>query len=99
MHAVRIHPNSVLRATGGCETIIPARVSAGAQAMGKSDTGFDYDRYRSLLAEADDEQKRLAFINLLVDEKARDKLAAHSLRTGLAGLRLNGNTKAAMPNR
>jgi hypothetical protein len=96
---VLVHPSGVLHATGGCETIMPARVSAGAQAMGKSDTGFDYDRYRSLLAEANDEQKRLAFINLLVDEKAREKLAAHSLRTGLAGLRLNGHTKADMPNR
>jgi hypothetical protein len=67
--------------------------------MGKSDTGFDYDRYRGLLAEANDEQKRLAFINLLVDEKARDKLAAHSLRTGLAGLRLNGYAKAEGPDR
>ena len=30
-----------------------------------------------MLADADDEQRRLAFIQLLVDEGAKDKLAAH----------------------
>lgn len=44
--------------------------------MGIPDPGFDYHRYRKLLAEAVDEPKRLALINLLVDERARDKLAA-----------------------
>jgi hypothetical protein len=48
------------------------------------DAGFDYDRYRKLLAEADDEPKRLAFINILIDEKARDQLARQSLRSTLA---------------
>jgi hypothetical protein len=51
---------------------------------GKSDQGFNYDRYRKLLAEADDEPKRLAFINILIDEKARDQLARQSLRSTLA---------------
>src|SRR5260370_31954952 len=50
------------------------------RAMNQSDAGFDFDRYRRLLAEADDEPKRLALINLLVDEKARDKLAGQALR-------------------
>jgi hypothetical protein len=36
---------------------------------------FDYDRYRNLIAAADNEKKRLALIDLLVAEKARDKLA------------------------
>jgi hypothetical protein len=59
------------------------------RAMSTSDDAeFDFDRYRRLLAEADDEQKRLAFINLLVDEKAKDKLAGQSLRGRLAELRL-----------
>jgi hypothetical protein len=40
------------------------------------------------LAEADDEPKRLAFINLLVDEKAKDKLAGQALRGRLAELGL-----------
>ena len=51
-------------------------------AMRKQDAGFDFDRYRKLLAEAVDEPKRLALINLLVDEKAKDSLAAQS-RLGL----------------
>ena len=44
--------------------------------MSNRDAGFDFHRYRKLLAEADDEPKRLALIDLLVDERARDKLAA-----------------------
>jgi hypothetical protein len=44
--------------------------------MRKQDAGYDYDRYRKLLAEAVDETKRLAFIDLLVDERARDRLEA-----------------------
>ena len=48
-----------------------------------SDSGFDYDRYRRLLAEANSEAKRLALINLLIEEKARDRLARHSLRSTL----------------
>jgi hypothetical protein len=51
--------------------------------MSKPDAGFDYDRYRKLLAEATDEPKRLALIDLLVDEKAQDSLALQSLRIRL----------------
>jgi hypothetical protein len=40
------------------------------------DSGFDYPRYRQLLAEAVDEPKRLALIKLLIDERARDRLVA-----------------------
>jgi len=47
-------------------------------AMREQDAGYDFERYRKLLAEAVDEQKRLAFINLLVDEKAKDSLAAQN---------------------
>jgi hypothetical protein len=36
----------------------------------------DHYRYRALLKAADDEPKRLALIQLLIDEAARDKLAA-----------------------
>jgi hypothetical protein len=42
--------------------------------MRKQDTTFDYDRYRKLLAEAVDEKKRLALIELLVEERAKDQL-------------------------
>ncbi|RXG90081.1 hypothetical protein [Bradyrhizobium zhanjiangense] len=44
--------------------------------MRKQDLGFDYHRYHSLLREADNEDKRLALIELLIEEKARDRLAA-----------------------
>ncbi len=56
--------------------------------MSNTDTGFDYERYRRLLAEADDERKRMAFIDLLIEEKARDRLAEQSLRSRLSGLGL-----------
>jgi hypothetical protein len=56
--------------------------------MAETDAGFDYDRYRKLLAAADNEPKRLAFINILIDEKAKDQLARQSLRSTLAGMGL-----------
>jgi hypothetical protein len=37
---------------------------------------FDYHRYRQLLAEAVDEKKRLAFIYVLIEERAKDRLEA-----------------------
>jgi hypothetical protein len=36
--------------------------------------GFDVDRYRKLLAEATDEKKRLALIELLIEEQAKERL-------------------------
>ena len=67
----------------------------GAEAaMTKPDAGFDYDRYRRLLAEATDESKRLALIDLLVDEKAKDSLALQSLRIRLADLGLTKSKEA-----
>jgi hypothetical protein len=63
--------------------------------MSKPDAGFDYDRYRKLLAEATDEPKRLAFIDLLVDEKAKDSLARQSLRVRLAELGLQSKPRRA----
>jgi hypothetical protein len=44
--------------------------------MRQQSPGFDYDRYKSLLAEAVDEPKRLALIQLLIEERAMDRLAA-----------------------
>lgn len=44
--------------------------------MRKQDLGFDYHRYHRLLTEADDDDKRMALIELLIEEKARDRLAA-----------------------
>ena len=44
--------------------------------MREQDAGFDYDRYRQLLADAVDENKRLTLIALLIEERAKDRLAA-----------------------
>lgn len=44
--------------------------------MRKQDIGFDFNRYRDLLAEAVDETKRLALIDLLIEERARERLEA-----------------------
>jgi len=63
--------------------------------MSTSDAGYNYDRYRRLLAEATNEQKRLAFINLLIEEKARDHLAEQQLHTRLSGLGLKAEAPAA----
>ncbi|MGA9091068.1 MAG: hypothetical protein WB420_18410 [Bradyrhizobium sp.] len=67
--------------------------------MSYSNAGYDYDRYRRLLAEADDEPKRLAFIHLLVEEKAKDRLAEQTLRARLSGLGLKSSSEAGEPNR
>ena len=67
--------------------------------MSYSNAGYNYDRYRRLLAEADDEPKRLAFINLLIEEKAKDRLAEQSLRARLSGLGLKSSPEAGEPNR
>jgi hypothetical protein len=56
--------------------------------MSKPDAEFDYERYRRLLAEATDETKRLALIDLLVNEKAKDSLTLQSLRDRVAELGL-----------
>jgi hypothetical protein len=66
--------------------------------MSKSDAGFDFDRYRKLLAEANDQPKQLEFINLLVEEKAKDRLAEQSLRARLTGLGLKTKPAARLPN-
>jgi len=44
--------------------------------MRMQDVGFDYHRYRQLLADAVDEDKRIALINILIEERAKDHLAA-----------------------
>jgi hypothetical protein len=44
--------------------------------MRKQDVGYDFSRYRKLLAEAGDDERRLALIDLLIEERARDRLGA-----------------------
>ena len=44
--------------------------------MSKQNAGFEFHRYRNLLAEAVDDTKRLALIDLLIEERARERLEA-----------------------
>jgi hypothetical protein len=46
--------------------------------MRRQEVGFDYHRYRQLLADAVDEDKRLALINILIEERAKERLAAQT---------------------
>ena len=46
--------------------------------MRNQDTGFDYHRYKQLLSEAVDEDKRLELINILIEEHAKERLAAQT---------------------
>jgi hypothetical protein len=50
----------------------------------KTAEDFDYLRYKQLLAEATDEPRRIALIELLVKESARDKLAAQRVKQQVA---------------
>ena len=68
--------------------------------MRKQDGEYDYHRYRQLLAEAGDERKRLALIALLIEEKARDRLAAErasdrAAMTAMTVARVLGNTSGS----
>lgn len=56
-----------------------------------SDAEFDFDRYKRLLAEATDEPKRLALIELLIEERARDRLVAQGLKQQVATLGLRSD--------
>jgi transcriptional regulator GlxA family with amidase domain len=47
--------------------------------MRKQDAGYDYRRYQKLLAEAVDEPKRLALIELLMEENAKRRLDVQRL--------------------
>jgi len=70
-------PQFLLLPAFGCGTIsAEKRDWLGGTSMSKPDVGYDYHRYRKLLAEAADETKRLALIDLLLEERAKDRLAA-----------------------
>jgi hypothetical protein len=61
--------------------------------------GFDYDRYRRLLLEAVDDKKRQALIDLLIEERAKDRLAAAlaSDRAAVTALRIAEVLRASRP--
>ena len=44
--------------------------------MDDQETGYDYCRYKRLLAEAVDETKRIELIEIMIRENARDRLEA-----------------------
>ena len=66
--------------------------------MRQQDQTFDYGRYKCLLAEAVDEPKRLALIQLLIEERAMDRLAAQraaerEAMTAMTVARVLGNSR------
>ena len=52
--------------------------------MNKQEAIFDYNRYKQLLAEAVDETKRLELIEIMIREKARDRLEAQQMSDRMA---------------
>ena len=52
--------------------------------MGEQEAGYDYHRYKKLLAEADNDTKRLELIDLMIREGARDKLEAQRMSDRVA---------------
>jgi hypothetical protein len=71
--------------------------------MRKPDVGFDFHRYRHLLAEAVDQKKRLALIDLLIEEKAKERLEAQraadrAAMTAMVIARVLGTSKAGSPD-
>ena len=52
--------------------------------MNKQEVIFDYNRYKQLLAEAVDETKRLELIEIMIREKARDRLEAQQMSDRMA---------------
>jgi hypothetical protein len=67
--------------------------------MHEGNEKFDYDRYRQLLAEAVDDKRRMALINLLIEERARDRLAAErdSDRAAATAMRISEILGASRP--
>ena len=47
--------------------------------MAYQETGYDYFRYKQLLAEAVDETKRLELIDIMIEENARERLEAQRM--------------------
>ena len=67
--------------------------------MREQNEEFDYNRYRRLLAEAVDEKRRMALINLLIMERAKDRLAAEraSDRAAVTAMRIAEIVGASRP--
>ena len=52
--------------------------------MDEQETGYDHNRYRQLLAEAVDETKRIELIEIMIKEKARDRLETQRMADRVA---------------
>ena len=52
--------------------------------MDDQETGYDYNRYKQLLAEAVDETKRLELIDIMIKENARERLEAQQISDRVA---------------
>jgi len=52
--------------------------------MDKQETGYDYIRYKQLLAEAVDETKRLELIEIMIRENAHERLEAQRIADRVA---------------
>jgi hypothetical protein len=52
--------------------------------MNRQESGYDHDRYKQLLAAAVEETKRLELIDIMIQEKARDRLEARQASDRLA---------------
>jgi hypothetical protein len=52
--------------------------------MDNQETSYDYIRYKQLLAEAVDETRRLALIEIMIREKARERLEAQRMADRVA---------------
>ena len=52
--------------------------------MDDQEAGYDYNRYRKLLAEAVDEASRLDLIDIMIRENARDRLEAQRMSDRVA---------------
>ena len=51
---------------------------------GNQEATYDYRRYKQLLAEAVDETRRLELIEIIIKEKARDRLEAQRMADRVA---------------
>jgi hypothetical protein len=52
--------------------------------MDEQQADYDHNRYRQLLAEAVDEAKRIELIEIMIREKARDRLEAQRMADRVA---------------
>jgi len=71
-----------------CNPLIEAprhgRIACAGRAVDEQETDYDHNRYRQLLAEAVDEAKRIELIEIMIREKARDRLEAQRMADRVA---------------